>query len=116
MPTPKLTFHSLAIGHLYPSYACYRALKRNASNAELVERLATWGVCATVLQVTSRALDPMLGFWLPLYHPAKVGLMLWLVAPRTKGGATVFVKYVEPAMERVEESVDELTGQEGPER
>lgn len=74
-----------------------------------MERLATWGVVAVFLQVTGRALDPLFGFWVPLYHPAKVAFVLWLIAPQSRGAARVFVKHVEPALERLEESMEELT-------
>lgn len=52
-----------------------------------------------------RVLDPVLGFWLPLYHPAKVILTIWLVAPGTRGAVRVFAKHVEPFIVRIEAEI-----------
>lgn len=99
---------SYAVGYLYPSYTAYRALQRNASHVELVERLAAWAVVAAILQVCVRLLDPLVGFWLPFYHLVKVVFVVWVVTPGTRGGVRVFVKYFEPPIDRVETEIGRL--------
>lgn len=104
-----LTLPSYGIGYLYPSYTAYRLLEQNAANVELVEKLAIWCVVVCLMQLAARVLDPLFGFWLPLYHPGKVALIIWLVAPGTRGALRLFVKHVEPAIVRVEQELAALS-------
>lgn len=93
------------MGYLHASYTCYKALKSNTSNADLVDKLIAWMVTASFLIVAQNVLDPLLGFWFPMYYLIKLIFVAWLVAPRSKGAVLVFVRYVEPAMNELERSL-----------
>ncbi|PXF47611.1 hypothetical protein BWQ96_02590 [Gracilariopsis chorda] len=90
-----------AIAGLYSSYASYRALKRNVSNAHLVNLLTTWLVTTVFLLLTDNIVDPVFGPWFPFYFPAKLLLIVWMVYPGTRGACYVFVRYIEPTFQRV---------------
>ncbi len=92
-PSPRLTavlfVYSAFTGLVYPSYRAYRALKySHGPNAEL-ELLTMLVVCVAFIALCAAVLDPLFGAWLPMYHPAKLALTVWLVAPQTRG-ANVF--------------------------
>lgn len=47
--------------------------------------------------------DPLLGFWFPLYYPAKIAFVAWMVYPGTQGANFLFVKHLEPAIRELTE-------------
>lgn len=108
-----LTANSSAVGMLYPSYSCYKALKYNATNIELLEHLVRWAIAVAFVTISQAVLDPLFAFWLPFYHVAKLGITIWLVAPQTKGATTIFVKYVEPFLRQAEQEWNQGPHTEG---
>lgn len=91
------------IGFGYPSYTTYKALERNATVSELVTRLTCWSLVSLVVLLCTYLLDPLLGFWLPLYYPVKLAIVAWLAFPTTGASELVLTKYVEPALHTYED-------------
>lgn len=110
MLVPFLFFsvRSAVVGFAYPSYSCYCALQRNATVTELVSRLTSWALVGGVALLCTYILDPVLGFWFPLYYPAKVALVAWLAFPQTQGADLVLSKYVEPGLFKMEDYIQRI--------
>jgi hypothetical protein len=70
---------------------------------ELVSRLTCTSLVAIAVLCCSYALDPVFGFWLPLYYPTKLALISWLAFPQTGGAELILQKYIEPALHRYED-------------
>jgi TB2/DP1, HVA22 family len=82
-------------------------LKRNAPTSEVVSRLTSWTLVCAATALGNRIFDPVCGFWVPFYYPAKVITIAWLAFPETGAADFLFSKYVEPWCIAFE---DELTG------
>lgn len=54
---------------------------------------------------TYHVLDPILGAVVPLYFVLKVAFVFWMVVPNSRGASLLFIRFVEPRMERVEREV-----------
>ena len=93
------------IGPLYLSYQCFRALKYNADPTEQIELLICWIIVVSFIVITQVVFDPLLAFWLPFYHLAKIAFTAWLVAPPTKGAFYMYRRHVVPFFDAVEAEV-----------
>jgi hypothetical protein len=85
-------------------------LQRNASVTELVSRLTCWAIVAAMVLVCTYALDPLLGFWVPVYYPSKLAVIAWLAAPQTLGAELLLQRYIEPALYSVEDAFLRIMG------
>ncbi|KAK9375876.1 TB2/DP1, HVA22 family-domain-containing protein [Lipomyces chichibuensis] len=100
-----LKFLSSCVSFQYPVYASYKALKSRDQDA-LVPWLVYWVVVSVVT-----AVETWFGFlfvWLPLYHFARFGFMLWLVMPQSQGANYVYYTYIEPAISSHEQEIETL--------
>ncbi|KAJ1916439.1 ER membrane protein DP1/Yop1 [Tieghemiomyces parasiticus] len=92
------------VGHVYPAYASYKALKAPDSAQELTHWLTYWiviGLFACVEFVTDIFI-----FWLPFYNLFKIGVVLWLMLPQTQGATYVYHTVVRPWLIENESKID----------
>lgn len=93
---------SHALTNLYLSYDSYRALARNASNAEIIVRLITWLVLTIFLAVCDNLIDPVFSQVVPFYAFAKVAVVAWMVHPNTLGAYLLFIAKIDPWLASVQ--------------
>ncbi|KAE8746773.1 hypothetical protein FOCC_FOCC006521 [Frankliniella occidentalis] len=51
--------------------------------------------------------DVLLSFWFPFYYEIKIIVVLWLLAPATKGSSIIYRKFVHPTFTKKEKEIDE---------
>lgn len=103
-------FHSAFIGLVYPSYRAYRTLKYDHGPNAQLEVLTTFLLCVFLTTACTIVLDPLFGAWLPLYHPAKLGLLAYLASPQTNGASVLFASRIEPVLRQMQDEVRKHTG------
>ncbi|KAJ1651100.1 hypothetical protein IWQ61_008257 [Dispira simplex] len=92
------------IGHLYPAYASYKALKGARNATELTHWLTYWLVIGAFTCV--EFVTDLFIFWLPFYNLCKITLVLWLVLPQTQGATYVYKQVLRPWLVEHEEEID----------
>ncbi|KAJ1970308.1 hypothetical protein IWQ62_000035 [Dispira parvispora] len=98
----RVVCHS--IGHLYPAYASYKALKSARNAAELTHWLTYWLVIGAFTCV--EFVTDLFIFWLPFYNLCKITLVLWLVLPQTQGATYLYKQILGPWLAKHEEEID----------
>jgi hypothetical protein len=96
---------SLGVGFAYPAYRSFKALE-SPGDEDDKQWLTYWVIYGT-FGVAEGFADKIVG-WLPLYYPAKIGFLCWLMLPQTKVGMTCVP--LEPSMSRVMTSVSTYAG------
>jgi len=103
----------LGAGVLYPAYRSFQALEGRSApskdEAELARRrwLTYWVVFAAV-QVGELAEGVV--SWLPAFREAKLGLVLFLLHPRSRGAESVYNIVLRPWLRKHEPVVDAALG------
>ncbi|XP_039250136.2 uncharacterized protein LOC120327842 isoform X1 [Styela clava] len=90
-------------GTLYPAYESYKAVK-SANVRQYVRWMMYWVIFA--LFITVETFTDILLSWLPFYYEIKVGFLIWLLSPYTKGAAFLYRKFVHPTLSRREPEID----------
>ncbi|XP_032814345.2 receptor expression-enhancing protein 1-like isoform X3 [Petromyzon marinus] len=93
----------LVFGTLYPAYASYKAVKTK-NVREYVKWMMYWIVFALFLAVET--FTDILVSWLPFYHECKIGMVVWLLSPYTRGSSLLYRKFVHPALASREKEID----------
>lgn len=92
-------------GTLYPAYASYKAVK--SANVRLYVRWMMYWIIYAIF-VTVETFTDLLLSWVPFYYEIKVGFLIWLLSPYTKGAAFLYRKYVHPFLSEKEPEIDNL--------
>ncbi|KAK3916735.1 Receptor expression-enhancing protein 2, partial [Frankliniella fusca] len=95
----------LLFGTLYPAYASYKAV-RTKDVREYVKWMMYWIVFA-LFTCAETFTDVLLSFWFPFYYELKIIVVLWLLAPATKGSSIIYRKFVHPTFTKKEKEIDE---------
>jgi len=90
-------------GLVYPAYNSYKAIKA-ADVRQYVRWIMYWVVFAVFSTLESFA-DVFIS-WLPFYYELKVGFVLWLALPFTKGSTYLYRKFVHPNLSKRENDID----------
>lgn len=85
------------LGFLYPAYMSFKSMESNTKGgtAEDATQWLTYWVVFSSLTV----IEGVAGFivsWIPMYFFFKIGLIVWLYHPSTKGAETVYGQVVRP--------------------
>lgn len=96
----------LCVTLLFPAYQSFKCISKK-ENAH--QWLAYWIVYALWCHVEPFA-DLVFGF-VPLYQQAKVGVLIYLVMPQTKGAQKLYAAFIEPFLLKHESKADELLDQ-----
>ncbi|KAK9708840.1 hypothetical protein K7432_009391 [Basidiobolus ranarum] len=92
-------------GLLYPAYASYKALEERRSE-ELLTWLMFWIVMGIFTAVEFVA--DVIIFWFPFYYQLKMGFILWLILPQTKGSTYLYKTFIHPTLIRHETEIDQM--------
>ncbi|KAJ1986583.1 hypothetical protein H4R33_003282 [Dimargaris cristalligena] len=99
----RIVCHTL--GHIYPAYASYKALKVSHNEALLTHWLTYWiviGVFTGVEFVTDTFI-----FWLPFYNIFKMAFVVWLMLPQTQGSTYIYNTIIRPWLVQHEAEIDQ---------
>lgn len=94
----------MVFGTLYPAYASYKAV-RSRNVREYVKWMMYWIVFA-IFSCIETFTDIFLS-WFPFYYELKILLVIWLLAPATKGSSILYRKFVHPTLSNKEQEIDE---------
>lgn len=94
----------LVFGTLYPAYYSYKAVKTK-NVKEYVRWMMYWIVYA-LYTVVETVTDLTLA-WFPLYYELKIGFVIWLLSPYTKGASLIYRKCLHPLLSSREREIDE---------
>mmetsp|Transcript_31501 Transcript_31501/g.86147 ORF Transcript_31501/g.86147 Transcript_31501/m.86147 type:complete len:176 (-) Transcript_31501:366-893(-) len=100
---------STALALLYPTYCSLKAL-RTPKKEDDVQWLTYWVVYA-IFRTVEFAPDLVLSAWCPLYYELKLGLLFWLISPYFEGASVIYIKYLDPWLEKNEAQVDSMIGE-----
>jgi len=108
MSGPIYNFVRLFVATLYPSYASFKAVKTK-NVKEYVKWMMYW-IIFSMFSSLETVLDPFVSFWLPFYCEVKLVLLLYLVAPATRGSSVIYRRWVHPMLCNKEEDIDNVLG------
>jgi len=104
MSGPIYSFVRLFLATLYPAYYSFKAVKTK-NVKEYVKWMMYWIIYAFFIAFES-VMDPFLIFWLPFYSEVKMVLLLYLVAPATRGSGVIYRRWLHPFLCDKEEEID----------
>jgi receptor expression-enhancing protein 1/2/3/4 len=93
----------LTCGILYPTYSSFKAV-RGKNVREYVKWMMYWIVFALFSFV--EVFTDLFVSWLPFYYELKIGFVLWLCLPATKGSSVVYRKLIHPQLLKNEVEID----------
>ena len=85
------------LGFLYPAYMSFKSMESNTKGAtteDATQWLTYWVVFSSVTVI-----EGCFGFivsWIPMYFFVKLGFIVWLYHPSTKGAETIYGQVVRP--------------------
>eukprot|EP00163_Fabomonas_tropica_P029171 TRINITY_DN6170_c0_g1_i1.p1 TRINITY_DN6170_c0_g1~~TRINITY_DN6170_c0_g1_i1.p1 ORF type:complete len:175 (-),score=19.20 TRINITY_DN6170_c0_g1_i1:393-917(-) len=88
---------------MYPAYASFKALRDGTENDHR-QWLTYWIVISAF--TTVEYWSDLFLFWLPFYYETKLGFVLWLQAPQTRGALSLYDNYILPTLEHHEQHID----------
>ncbi|XP_075697246.1 receptor expression-enhancing protein 3 isoform X2 [Rhinoderma darwinii] len=94
----------LVFGMLYPAYNSYKAV-RTKNVKEYVRWMMYWIVFA--LYTVTETLADLTISWFPLYYELKIGFVIWLLSPYTRGASLLYRKLLHPLLSRKEKEIDD---------
>ncbi|XP_069836379.1 receptor expression-enhancing protein 3 [Dendropsophus ebraccatus] len=94
----------LVFGMLYPAYNSYKAVKTK-NVKEYVRWMMYWIVFA--LYTVTEALADFTISWFPLYYELKIGFVIWLLSPYTRGASLLYRKFLHPLLSKKEKEIDD---------
>jgi len=94
------------VGFAYPVYASFKAIKTD-EKADDKQWLTYWVVFAlfTVIESITDFFIP----WIPFYFVAKMGFLIWLYYPTTKGAEVVFTKVIDPVLTKYQPRIEQAS-------
>lgn len=94
----------LVFGMLYPAYNSYKAVKTK-NVKEYVRWMMYWIVFA--LYTVAETLADLTMSWFPLYYEVKIGFVIWLLSPYTRGASLLYRKFLHPLLSKNEKEIDD---------
>ncbi|XP_021960823.1 uncharacterized protein T19C3.4 isoform X2 [Folsomia candida] len=91
-------------GMLYPAYCSYKAVKTKDVK-EYVHWMMYW-IVFSIFSVFEVFADTFVGLWFPFYYEIKILFMIWLLSPTTRGGSTLYRRFVHPFFTKHEPEID----------
>ena len=92
------------IGMFYPMYMSFKALDTQGGEDDKLW-LTYWVVYAIYKVVDDWS--ELLFFWLPFYYPIKLGFLIFLFAPQTKGAIKLYDGLIRPFVIKHQKDIEE---------
>jgi Protein involved in membrane traffic len=96
---------TFAIGFLYPAYMTFKAVESIENLQEDKLWLCYW-VVFSILNVLDRFFNALFAI-IPFYSFLKIGFIIWLFHPRTRGAMIVYEKLIKRFFKQYEHEIDE---------
>jgi receptor expression-enhancing protein 5/6 len=104
---------TFAIGFLYPAYMTYKCIETDVQSVETQEEklwLSYW-IVFSLMNVFDKFLSAVLVI-IPFYNIIKIGYIIWLFHPKTRGAKIVYDKiirrFLKPYEEKIDKKMEEL--------
>lgn len=95
----------ILVGCGYPFYASFKALDSKSSEGS-AQWLTYWSVFSICIIFETLFVYPLK--WLSIYYTLKLGFVLWLQLPQTKGAMIIYWKLLQPQIKKHEEQIDHM--------
>ena len=84
------------VGFVYPAYMSFQSMESSPKGAaeDATQWLTYWVIFSFLAVIEGVA--PFLADWIPMYYPNKIGLIVWLYYPKTKGAEMIYNTVVRP--------------------
>ncbi|KAL3755574.1 hypothetical protein ACJRO7_002602 [Eucalyptus globulus] len=103
-----LGFHRygrLVFGYAYPAFQCYKVVEKNRVQIEELRHWCQYWIILAMFTVLERIADVLIS-WLPMYWELKLGFIIYLWHPKTRGTGYVYDALLHPFMARHEREID----------
>ncbi|KAF8044239.1 hypothetical protein BT93_A2276 [Corymbia citriodora subsp. variegata] len=95
----------LVFGYAYPAFLCYKTVEKNRVQIEELRHWCQYWIIVAIFTVLERIADVLIS-WLPMYWELKLGFIIYLWHPKTKGTGYVYETLFHPFMARHEREID----------
>lgn len=94
------------VGTVYPIFQSLKVIEDNRADDEDVQWLTYWATYGS-LHLIEGLTDKLLG-WFPFYYHAKLGFLLWLMLPKTRGAMVLYKRFLKPLYNKFGRKVDNV--------
>jgi len=104
---PAAALCSNLVGFVYPAYMSFKAIESEDKSDDTIW-LTYWVVYAffNILETFS---DLVL-YWIPFYYAVKLGFLIWLFYPSTRGAQFLYDHVLKEALLKQQERIDTALG------
>ncbi|XP_039051473.1 HVA22-like protein j [Hibiscus syriacus] len=95
----------LVLGYAYPAFECFKTVEKNKVGIGELRFWCQYWILMAFLIVFEWTGEVFIS-WLPMYGEMKVGMLVYLWYPKTKGTGYVYDTLLRPFMARHETEVD----------
>ncbi|KAK8594355.1 hypothetical protein V6N13_126163 [Hibiscus sabdariffa] len=95
----------LVLGYAYPAFECFKTVEKNKVGIDELRFWCQYWILMAFLIVFERIGEVFIS-WLPMYSEMKIGMLVYLWYPKTKGTGYVYDTLFRPFMARHETEVD----------
>ncbi|XP_030449014.1 HVA22-like protein j isoform X4 [Syzygium oleosum] len=95
----------LVLGYAYPAFQCYKTVEKNRVQIDELRHWCQYWIILAMFTVLERIGDVLIS-WFPMYWELKLGFIIYLWHPKTKGSGYVYEKVLHPFMSRHEREID----------
>ncbi|CAO2839270.1 unnamed protein product [Amaranthus hypochondriacus] len=96
----------MILGFAYPAFECFKTVERNRVSIEELRFWCQYWIIVAVLSVGERFGDVLLISWVPLYEELKLGFIIYLWYPQTKGTCYVYESMLKPFVSKHETDIE----------
>jgi len=82
------------VGFLYPAYMSFKSMESAKGVPEDATQWLTYWVVFSSLSVIESVAGFIIG-WIPMYYFIKLGVIIWLYHPKTKGAEVIYTQVVK---------------------
>ncbi|XP_057536164.1 putative HVA22-like protein g [Amaranthus tricolor] len=95
----------MILGFAYPAFECFKTVERNRVSIEELRFWCQYWIIVAVLSVGERFGDVFIS-WVPLYEELKLGFIIYLWYPQTKGTSYVYESMLKPFVSKHETDIE----------
>lgn len=95
----------LVLGYAYPAFLCFKTVEKNRVQIEELRHWCQYWIIVALFTVLERIGDVLIS-WFPMYWELKLGFIIYLWHPKTKGTGYVYETAFRPFMARHEREID----------